>query len=154
MAIAPVKKYNNLEKNLFSAVERQWDDLATGSNMFMLATNVYTPDVAHQTTNDVTGKVISGDGIPIAVLSPSIDSVSVAGTTSFSSAAANFGAAVTITAKYLICIQPLVANTFSLTTSKLLWYVDLDDTNATASLSSTASDFIINAPTNGWFSIT
>jgi len=48
-------------------------------------------------------------------------------------------------------VQPVTAAAFLGTTDKLLWYVDLDDTSTTASKASTASDFSINPPVNGWF---
>jgi hypothetical protein len=46
-------------------------------------------------------------------------------------------------------VQPVSANTFSATTSKLLWYINLD--TGGGSIASVASDFVIIAPTNGWF---
>jgi hypothetical protein len=83
-----------------------------------------------------------------------IDNTTTAGTTYYDSADANFGATVTITAKYLIAVQPVTAGTFSATTSKLLFYVDLDTSSGTAEVSSVASEFVIIAPANGWFKTT
>jgi hypothetical protein len=50
--------------------------------------------------------------------------------------------------------MPVAAGTFSSSTSKLLFYVDLDTSSGTASVSSIASDFVIYAPTNGWIKTT
>jgi len=154
MAIGVVTKYNGLETTLFGTAGRQWDDATAGSNMFILADNTYIPSATHSTTSQLLGVITTGAGAPIAVPAPVLDSASVVGTTSFASGAANFGANVTITAKFLICVQPVTANTFLGTTDKLLWYVDLDTTNTTTSQSSTNSNFIINQPANGWYSIT
>ena len=117
--------------------------------MFCLCTSSYTPAATHTTTTDLAGTITSGDGAPIAATGLAIDNTTTAGTTYYDSADANFGSAVTITAKYLIAEQPVSANTFSATTSKLLWYINLD--TGGGSIASVASDFVIIAPTNGWF---
>jgi len=156
MAVGIVTKYNTLESVLFSASGRQWDDATVGSNMFILATSLYNPVASvHTTTADLGTTIITvGDGSPINVLNPLLDHTTVPGSTLFKSDSANFGAAVTITAKYLICVQPVVAGTFSGTTDKLLWYVDLDTTTTNSEKSSTAAEFLVNAPANGWYETT
>jgi len=130
---------------------RQWDDTTTGSLMFCLATEGYTPNAAHTTTNDLGANIVTDDGAPIVVATPTIDAATTPGTTYYNSDSADFGTSVSITAKYLICVQPVTANTFSSTTSKLLWYVDLNTLNGTATVSSTASEFKVDPATNGWF---
>jgi len=154
MAIGVVIKYNQLESALMKAAGRQWDDATVGSNMFILADNTYTPAAIHTTTTQVTGIIAAGAGAPIPVASPAIDGTSAPGSTSFKSASANFGSAVSVTAKYLICIQPVTPGTFTGTNDKLLWYVDLDTSTTTASQSSTNAAFIINQPAAGWYDIT
>ena len=154
MAIGPVTKFNQLEQVIMSTTGTDWDSVAAGSFMFILVGNLYTPDVTHTVTGDLTDIITAGDGAPINVPTPAIDILSVPGTTFLSSGSANFGTTVTITTKFLICINPLAAATFSATTSKLLWYVDLDDATGTAERSSTNSDFVINTPANGWLSYT
>jgi len=149
MAVGTVTKYNQCDKQLFATANRQWDDSTAGNIMFCLCTSSYTPVATHTTTTDLAGTITSGDGAPIAATGLAIDNTTTAGTTYYDSADANFGATVTITAKYLIAVQPVSANTFSATTSKLLWYINLD--TGGGSIASVASDFVIIAPTNGWF---
>ena len=155
MAVGTVTKYNQFESVLGATANRQWDDSTTGSLMFCLADETYTPSATHTTTNDVsTALITTGDGVAIAVANPSIDAATTPGTTYYDSDDANWGSSVTITAKYLICVQPTSANTFSGTTDKLLWYVDLNTASSGSTVSSTSSDFIVQAPTNGWISST
>ncbi len=151
MALGTVTKYNGLEKQIAADTNRQWDDATAGHIMFCLCSNAYTPAATHSTTADLAGLITTGDGAPLAATALAIDNTTTAGTTYFDSDDANFGSAVTITAKYFIAVQPVTAGTFDAATSKLLFYVDLDTASGTASVSSTASDFVIYAPTNGWF---
>lgn len=39
MAVGTVTKYNQLEKQLFDAANRQWNDATAGNIMFCLVTN-------------------------------------------------------------------------------------------------------------------
>jgi len=152
MAAGQVTKYNQLESVLFDDSGRQWDNATTGSCMFCLADASYTPNVTHINTANVGAALITaGDGAPINVTTPDVDSVTTPGTTYYDSDSANFGAAVTITAKYLICVQPVAAGTFSATTSKLLWYADLNTASSSATVSSAGGQFKIDPPVNGWF---
>lgn len=152
MSLGAVTKYNQLESVLFATAGRQWDDSTTGSLMWCLADETYTPSAAHTTTNDIGAALkTSGDGAPINVTTPAIDKTTTAGTTYYNADAANFGTAVTVSEKYLICVQPVTAGTFSATTSKLLFYVDLNTASSSALAASIASDFRIDPPTNGWF---
>jgi len=151
MALGTVTKYNSLEKTVFDTANRQWNDATAGNIMFCLCGNGYTPAATHDTTTSLADLITAGDGAPIAATTLAINNTTTPGTTYYDSDDANFGAAVTITAKYLIAVQPVTAGTFSATTSKLLFYVDLDTTNGTAEVSSIASDFVVYAPANGWF---
>ncbi|MFA5922310.1 MAG: hypothetical protein WC856_13625 [Methylococcaceae bacterium] len=151
MALGTVTKYNSLEKTLFDTAERQWNDATAGNIMFCLCGNGYTPAATHDNTADLLDLIATGDGAPMVATGLAIDNTTTPGTTYYDSADANFGAAVTILAKYLIAVQPVTAGTFDAATSKLLFYVDLDTTSGTAEVSSTASDFVVYAPTNGWF---
>lgn len=152
MALGTVTKYNQLESVLFGTAGRQWDDATAGSLMWCLADETYTPSATHTTTNDVGAALqTAGDGAPINVTTPAIDNTTTAGTTYYDADAANFGTTVTISEKYLICVQPVTAGTFSATTSKLLFYIDLNTASGSALAASIASDFRIDPPTNGWF---
>lgn len=153
MAIGTVTKYNQLEKQIFADANRQWDDSGTGNIMFCLVSNGYTPSATHTTTADLGANLIStGDGATrVAATGLAIDNTTTVGTTYYDSADVTWGSSVTITAKYLVCVQPVTANTFDASTSKLLFYVDLDNASGSATVSSTASTFTVFAPTNGWF---
>ena len=152
MAIGTVQKYDGFEYALGHSGNRAWDDATTGNIIWCLADETYTPSDAHSTTNDVsTALITTGDGVPINATGLAIDKTTTAGTTYYDSDDANFGSSVTITAKYLIAVQPVTAGTFSGTTDVLLFYVDLDTTSGSSTVSS-APDFIILAPTNGWLS--
>jgi len=152
MALGTVTKYNQLESVLFGTAGRQWDDATAGSLMWCLADETYTPSAAHTTTNDIGAALkTSGDGAPVNLTTPAIDKTTTAGTTYYDADDADFGSSVTITEKYLICVQPVTAGTFSATTSKLLFYIDLNTASGSSTVSSVASIFKIFAPTNGWF---
>lgn len=151
MALGTVDNYNQMASILLANANRDWDNATAGSNMFVLATSSYTPSASHTTGADLGANVItSGDGAPINVTAPSV--TQVGSSAWLASGEANFGSAVTITAKYLICVQPVTAGTYA-STAKLLWYVDLN-VGAGLSLSSTSSEYRILQPTNGWIDFT
>jgi hypothetical protein len=154
MPVGRVTKYNQLESVIFGTAGRQWDDSATGSCMFVLAKSTYTPSTAHTTLANVGSAgvdyITTGDGSPIALATPTIDKTTTLGTTYFRSADADFGSAVTIAAKYLLCVQPVDANIIA-TTAKLIFYVDLNTIDTGSSASSSADVFKVNTPSLGWF---
>lgn len=156
MPVGTVTKYNQLEKQVFADANRQWDDATAGNIMFCLVSSGYTPSATHTTTADLSTNLIStGDGATrVAATGLAIDNATTAGTTYYDSADVTWGAAVTITAKYLVCVQPVTYNTFDDSTSKLLFYVDLDTTSGSSSVTATASPFTVITPTNGWFKTT
>lgn len=152
MATGNVVKYNQLESILFSTSGRQWDDATAGNIMFCLADNTYTPSATHTTTTDVGAALIaSGDGAPINATGLTVDGSTTAGTTYYTSADADFGATVTVSAKWFIAVQPVTAGTFSSTTSNLLFVVDLDTASGSAEITATASPFVVYVGGNGWF---
>lgn len=156
MPVGPVTKYNQLEKQLFDTANRQWNDAATGNIMFCLVSSGYTPAATHTTTADLGANLISaGDGATrVAATGLTVDNTTTPGTTYYDSNDVTWGASVTITAKYLVCVQPDTANTFSSTTSRLLFYVDLDTTDATSVAYVSSDEFKVIAPVNGWFKTT
>jgi hypothetical protein len=122
--------------------------------MFCLCGAAYTPSASHSTTADLAGLISSGDGAPIAATGLAIDNVTIPGSTYYDSDDANFGSAVTVTAKYLIAVMPVTANTFSASTSKLLFYVNLNTASGSATASSQAGQFTVYAPVGGWIKST
>lgn len=135
MAIGAVIKYNQLESILFGDAGRQWDNATAGSCMFCLADETYPPDITDTTTTDVGAALITaGDGAPVNVTTPALDKTTTPGTTYYDADPADFGDPVTIDAKYLICVQPVTAGTFSATTSKLVWFADLNVGQPTPSI--------------------
>lgn len=154
MAVGTVTKYNGFEKTIEDYALRQWNDPTAGNLMWVLGTAAYTPSAAHATVSDLGGAYItSGNGAPQNVTTPVLDNTTTAGSTYYSADDANFGSSVTITAKYLICVQPVTAGTIA-STSKLLFYVDLNTASGSATVSSTAASFIVYKPTNGWLKST
>lgn len=157
MAVGTVTPYNQLETVLFGTSGRQWDDATPGNIMFVLAKYTYTPAVTHATLADVgtagVGYITSGDGAPLSAESLALDAATTPGTTYYASNDADFGTSVTITAKYLLAVQPVSAGVIA-STSKLLWYVDLDDNTTSSSITTAATSFNVAMPTNGWFKTT
>lgn len=150
MAAGQVTKYYGFEKALFAAAGRQWDDATPGNIMFVLAGAGYTPSAAHSTTADLSNVITAGDGAPISATGLAIDNITTPGTTYYDSDDANFGSAVSIEAKYLIAVQPVSPGAYNATTGKLLFYANLNTAGTGTTVISTASDFVVYAPTNGW----
>jgi len=154
MAVGKVTKYNQFESILFGTSYRQWDDATTGSVMWLLAKETYTPSLTHTTvanigTAGVDYITIGSDGEPMAIAGRTIDATTTPGTTYFKSSDANFGAAVSIVAKYLIAIHPVSANVFA-STAKLLFYIDLDTSTTSSVVQSSSSAFVVNQPDYWW----
>lgn len=151
MAVGATQIYDAGHSLLLADTGVPWDAAAAGSYMFCLAKASYTPADTHTTVADLgvsdTDYIATGDGAPINATTRAINQ-SVA-TTYLDSDAADFGAAVTVTAKYLVCVQPVVAGTFA-STSKLVFYIDLN--SGGGSLSSVSDAFKISPHANGWLS--
>lgn len=150
MAVGALVRYEKFPGIMLENAGRKWAETTAGAFMFGLASSSYTPDTAHATAVEVTGFLL-GQAAPIVVANRSVVYTPANDKTWYASDPANFGATVTITAKYLLCLMPVTPGTYD-TTAKLCWYMDLN-VGAGLSLSSTNSDFIINMPANGWFSI-
>lgn len=154
MAIGNVVLYDSAIKQISDTANRQWNDATAGNVMWCLCSNAYTPAFTHTTTNNLgAGVITAGDGAPIAATSLAEDAATTAGSTYFDSADVTFTLSGAITPKYLVCVQPVTANTFSATTSKLLFYVDLDTTSSSATQSMAAGTYTIYVPGNGWFKV-
>lgn len=152
MGIGTVTRYEKFPGISQEAAGFKWTDATAGAYMFGLVTSSYTPSVDHATAADFGANIItSGDGLPINCNSRVVNYTPADDKTWYSSASANFGNTVTITAKYLVCMMPVTAGTYA-NTAKLCWYVDLN-VGAGLSYSRTAQSYIIDPPTNGWFSI-
>lgn len=151
MAFGALVRYNKFPGISQEDNQYEWADSSAGAYMFGLVGASYTPDAAHITAADLGANLITtGDGSPINVTGRAVVYTSD-GKCWFNSAAANFGSAVTITAKYIVCMMP-VATGVHAGTSKLCWYMDMN-VGAGLTVSSTSSTFVINPPANGWFSI-
>jgi len=153
MAIGAVTKFNQLESIILGDGDRQWDDATAGSCMFILADNTYAFDATDTTAAALSGVISAGDGAPINVTTPAIDDTTTPGSTYIDSADADWGTPVTITAKWIICVQPVTAGTYA-STAKLLWGFDLDNSSGSASKTVTADEFKYLTPTNGWIKFT
>ncbi len=158
--IQAVQKYNQFEKLMAGEAERQWTDASAGNHVFYLAKGSYTPSAAHTTVANLgvadVDYIATGEGMPIIVATPTLDDTTTPGTTYWNSADANFGSNVTISAKFLICAQPVAASgtPVSDATDKLLWYCDLDNTTTSTEVSSSGSTFNVAPATNGWIKST
>lgn len=131
---------------------RPWDTPEVGAFMFVLATSAYTPIFTHADMTDVVGEITAGDGAPLDAANRTITVLGSPTRTHYDSDDANFGTAVTVTAKYLICVKPATPGAFvNDATTQLVWYVDLEIASPDpGDPSSVASDFRVNAPANGW----
>jgi len=154
MAAGTFTLYDGAGDLMFKAADSQWDDATAGEFMWALCTSAYTPVVTHADMTDITGEIVpTADGDP---QNTGARSITTTGSIQyFSCGDANFGAAVTITAQYLLLIKPATAATFvNDATCKLVGYCDLNVGGS--DLSSTAGDFVVTEPTSpstGWFSI-
>ena len=148
MAVGATQIYDAGLARLLNDAEAQWDSSSTFQ--FALLLTGYTPADTHSTWADVSANVCTdGDYDEILVTSRT---VSDTGSTIYiDSADADLGASVTISARYLVCVQTASAVAGTLAgTDKLIWYKDLN--TGGGNLSSTSSTFKITAPANGWLS--
>ena len=127
-------------------------DLDADNIMCILVGAGYTPAVAtHAAYSDVSGdEIADGDYTPQLVtnLASSIDG---SGVITVDSDDISFGNPVTITAKYAVFVKRAGASLAA--GDLLLGYVDLDDTNTSATVSSTNSEFTVRTP-NGFYTMT
>lgn len=149
MAVGAVQVYDGGLAKLLNDAEAQWDSSATFQ--FALLLTGYTPADTHALWSDVSANVcVDGDYGAQLVTSRT---VSDSGNPIYlDSADAIFGPNVTISARYLVCVQTASAVEGTLAgTDKLIFYQDLN--TGGGNISSTNSNFTITAPTNGWLSI-
>jgi len=127
----------------------QWDDATLDSFAFILVKSTHTPLDTDTTVADLgvagTDWIETGDGAPIESTTRVVTQTGA--DTFYDSADANYGASVTVTAKYLVCIKG--DKDLVLSTDKLIFWIDME--TGGGSVSSTNSTFNLQAPTNGWF---
>lgn len=149
MSVGQVQLYNQCFSIIADSANTQWD---TASGFaFILAKSTYTPLDTHTTVADLgvadTDWIQTGDGA--AILVPTLGISEVSGATRFTAGNANYGSSVTVTAKYLVCVEGDATIT---STDNLLWSQDLSQEGGSAQ--SSASDFVVQAPANSiWFQI-
>ena len=152
MTVGVVQLYNQWGDILAGTANNQWDSATATHFGFLLAKSSYTPNDTHTTIADLgtagTNWINAGDGAPIQVPSRAVDNSN--GATQFKAGNANFGASVTVSAKYLICFAGDPASPQA--TDRLLFWQDLKTEGGEASSSS--SDFNVQAPANNiWWQV-
>lgn len=120
-------------------------DLDGHSFKAALAGSGYTPDVAaHAALADLTNELAGGDYARVTLTGVALARTGT--TVRFTSAPVDFGAAVTLTAKYLVIYDDTHA------ADALLGYVDLDTGGGSAA--STDGPFEVSPhATDGWFTM-
>ena len=156
MTVGAVQLYNGTNAFLLQNANHAWDLANSGSGyMFLLARNTYTPADAHATVSQIgtagVDWINTGDGSALAVPTRSV--VASAGAAQLQAGDANFGASVTISAKYLVCVRSANVGAQPAGTDDLIFWVNLR-TEDGAEVSSTASDFVVQAPAgNIWWAV-
>lgn len=118
-------------------------DLATNAIACALLGSGYTPSAAHDTWSDVSANEIADAGYAEKVLSGQTVSGS-SGTVTVDSGDISFGAAVTLTAKYIVFVKGTAGSLVAGNT--LVGYCDLNTASGTATVSSTNGTFAVNTP--------
>ena len=148
MALGQAQIHDEALAHLLSSTGAQWDD-GTANFAFILLDNAYTPSDVHNDYQDVSANECT-DVDYAAIACGTRAFVQSGADTYLDSADADYGSAVTIAARYLMCIQGNYASLGA--TDKIIFRVDLDD-GGSANVSSTSSTFKITAPTNGWLKL-
>lgn len=165
MTVGTVQLYDQCNARLAAHANKQWDDPSANAFVFVLVGDTYTPSDAHTTVAnlgtggsasavqaDTADWISSGDGAPIVVPSRSV--AAVAGSAQFRGGNAAFGNPVTIPGvKYLVCVDAAdFGGSGVQATDSLLFWVNLrtEDSNE---VSSSASEFTVNAPDVGGQSV-
>lgn len=149
MAIGAAVAYNKGILHLLQNATPDWDAGASFFTFALLDTT-YTPANTHTLWSDVSAnQCTSTDYAPKNVTTRTVTESS--GNVYLDSDDANFGAAVTISARYLVCVQTATQATLA-PGDKLVFYVDLNSGGST-NVSSSASTFSVQAPTNGWLRV-
>lgn len=148
MPVGNIVRYNQFPRILLEDGNPQWDDPAPGAFMWVLCDNGYTPYVHHVTLPNGTSFIASAPGAPINCTGRIVEAS--AGSAVLKAESANFGL-ITLPAKYLLCVMPVVAGVFYQPTTRLCFYVDLDTTSPTAQLPANTEINLIAA--NGIFGV-
>lgn len=150
MTVGATQVYDGAMPLLLANATTQWDDSTANSFAFILLDNAYTPSDAHVDYDDVLANICTDGDYAAKDVTSRVVTDGAGSACYLDSADADFGAAVTISARYLVCLK---ANSGSLVgTDKLIFYVDLNSGGA-ANVASTAAPFKVQAPTNGWLNI-
>ncbi len=148
MAVGNFTLYNTGKEALLTDNANQitW---ATDTIVAVLLGSGYTPAATHSTWADVSAQHVSGTNYaPVALTNKT--SVRSTGTILWDCDDINFGANVTVTAKYVAIVKRVGG---SLTgTDQLIGYCDLENASGAATVSSTNSTFQVNT-TAGLFDI-
>jgi hypothetical protein len=98
---------------------------------------------------DATHNEVTGGGYAQQQLG-SLTVTVATGVVQFHTAIVNFGTNVTITTKYLVCIQGTVTVSG---TADTMWFLDLDTTSSSSEVSSVSSDFTVDDAATGWWTV-
>lgn len=148
MAVGNFTLYNTGKEALLTDNANQitW---ATDTIVAVLLGNGYTPAATHSTWADVSAQHVTGTNYAPVALSGKT-SVRSTGTILWDCDDINFGANVTVTAKYVAIVKRVGG---SLTgTDQLIGYCDLENASGSATVSSTNSTFQVNT-TSGLFDL-
>jgi hypothetical protein len=137
MAAGDVTFYNTGIKA--AIVDGDW---SADDHRLALATASYTPALTHDTWSDVSANECADGDYAQQDMTGETDNES-SGTTTLDAADVSFGASVTITAKYAICIMGTVGAGAG--GDSLVFYVDLNDGGGSVSSSSGPFDVNWNA---------
>jgi hypothetical protein len=119
-------------------------DWSVDAKALALATSGYTPALTHSTWADVSANEVAGGGdYSPKVLANPTDNHS-GGVTTLDADDVSFGASVTITAKYAVCV---LGDTTLAGTDELVFYVDLN--SGGGSVSSSSGPFDVNWNASG-----
>ena len=140
MAAGAVTLYNDAMERIFKPTSGY--NLASDTFKALLCTSSYTPSAAHSVLADITNEHGATGGYGRITLT-TVTVTETSGSVTMDSDDIDFGAAVTLTAKYLVVFDDTHAS------DGLLFYVDLN--SGGGSVSSTASSFKITINASGIF---
>ena len=150
MAVGTTQLFDDAMQNFQDGTTTTWVGASPGYYAELYLQAGADPTDSWATRTNITHTVCS-DGDYAA---KDVASRTIAGTApqcEFKSNIINFGATVTITAKYLIVLEGDEASPQS--TDELVFWVDLDTTSTTSQVSSTSAAFTVDDSANGWFYI-
>lgn len=147
MPVGTVQVYDTGLEELF---ENLWE---AGNHAFVLVNKTYTPSDTHTAYSNISANVIApsgtqSQGAPIAVGAKAVNRSGAQA--QLDSNDADWGTSATITAKYLVCVRGNASSLPLNATDRLVFWLDLDTTSSTSSVSSNNSTFKVAPPTAGW----